>query len=30
VSLRRAGENCRRAFLGEPPLHLIGEEEKML
>ena len=30
ISLRRAVENCRRALIGEPPLHLIGEEEKMV
>jgi phosphoglycerate dehydrogenase-like enzyme len=30
VSLRRAVANCRRALLGETPLHLIGPEERML
>jgi phosphoglycerate dehydrogenase-like enzyme len=30
VSLRRAIANCRRALLGQPPLHLIGAEERML
>ena len=29
VSLRRAVANCRRALLGEPPLHLIGDDERM-
>lgn len=28
VSLRRAVENCRRALLGESPLHLAGPEER--
>jgi phosphoglycerate dehydrogenase-like enzyme len=30
VSLRRAVANCRRALRGEPPLHLIGPEERMM
>ena len=30
VSLRRAVANCRRAILGEPPLNLIGPDERML
>ena len=30
VALRRAVANCRRALLGETPLHLIGAEERML
>jgi phosphoglycerate dehydrogenase-like enzyme len=30
VSLRRAVANCRRALLGEPPLHLIGPDERMM
>ena len=30
TSLRRAVANCRRAILGERPLHLIGAEERML
>jgi glycerate dehydrogenase len=29
VALRRAAENCRRALLGETPLHVIGPEERM-
>jgi phosphoglycerate dehydrogenase-like enzyme len=30
VSLRRAVDNCRRALLGETPLHLIGDDERMI
>ena len=30
VSLRRAVANCRRAILGDPPLNLIGPDERML
>jgi phosphoglycerate dehydrogenase-like enzyme len=30
VSLRRAVANCRRALLGEIPLHLIGPDERMM
>ena len=30
VSLRRAVANCRRALLGETPLHLIGPDERMM
>lgn len=30
VSLRRAIANCRRALGGEPPLHLIGPDERMM
>ncbi len=30
VAMRRAVANCRRALLGEAPLHLIGAEERML
>jgi phosphoglycerate dehydrogenase-like enzyme len=30
VSLRRAVANCRRALLGEPPLNLIGPDERMI
>ncbi len=30
VSLRRAVANCRRALVGETPLHLAGEEERMM
>lgn len=30
VSLRRAVANCRRAISGEPPLNLIGPDERML
>jgi glycerate dehydrogenase len=30
VSLRRAVANCRRALLGEPPLNLIGPDERMM
>jgi phosphoglycerate dehydrogenase-like enzyme len=29
VALRRALVNCRRVFAGEPPLHLIGPDERM-
>jgi phosphoglycerate dehydrogenase-like enzyme len=29
VSLRRAVANCRRALLGETPLHLAGDDERM-
>jgi phosphoglycerate dehydrogenase-like enzyme len=29
TSLRRAVANCRRALLGETPLHLAGDEERM-
>ena len=29
VSLRRAVENCRRALIGEAPLHLIGLDERL-
>jgi phosphoglycerate dehydrogenase-like enzyme len=29
AALRRAVENCRRALLGEPPLHLVGADEYM-
>jgi phosphoglycerate dehydrogenase-like enzyme len=29
VSLRRAVANCRRALIGETPLHLIGPDERM-
>lgn len=28
VALRRAVENCRRALMGDPPLHIITAEEK--
>jgi phosphoglycerate dehydrogenase-like enzyme len=30
VGLRRAIENCRRAFTGETPRHLIGSDERMM
>jgi phosphoglycerate dehydrogenase-like enzyme len=30
VSLRRAVENCRRALLGEMPLHIIGPGERLI
>ena len=30
VSLRRAVANCKRAILGQPPLNLIGPDERML
>ncbi len=30
VALRRAAANCRRALAGEPPLHLIGPDERMM
>jgi phosphoglycerate dehydrogenase-like enzyme len=30
ITLRRAVENCRRALVGETPLHLAGPEERML
>lgn len=30
VSLRRAVANCRRALMGETPLHLIGPEERLM
>ena len=30
VGLRRAVENCRRALVGETPLHLIGDDERMM
>jgi phosphoglycerate dehydrogenase-like enzyme len=30
VALRRAAANCRRALLGETPLHLIGPDERMM
>ena len=29
VALRRALDNCCRALRGEPPLHLVGPEERM-
>jgi phosphoglycerate dehydrogenase-like enzyme len=29
LSLRRAVENCRRALVGETPLHLIGSDERL-
>jgi phosphoglycerate dehydrogenase-like enzyme len=29
-SLRRAGENCRRALTGEAPLHVIGLDERLM
>jgi phosphoglycerate dehydrogenase-like enzyme len=29
VALRRAVENCRRALLGDPPLHLVAPDEHM-
>jgi phosphoglycerate dehydrogenase-like enzyme len=29
ISLRRAVENCRRALIGEAPLHLIGLDERL-
>ena len=29
VALRRAVENCRRALLGQPPLHLVGPDDRM-
>jgi phosphoglycerate dehydrogenase-like enzyme len=30
VSLRRAVENCRRALIGEEPLHVIGLDERLM
>ena len=30
MAMRRAVANCRRALLGQTPLHLIGAEERML
>jgi phosphoglycerate dehydrogenase-like enzyme len=30
IGLRRAVENCRRALTGEPPLHVIGPDERLL
>ena len=29
VALTRAVANCRRAFIGEAPLHLIGDDERL-
>jgi phosphoglycerate dehydrogenase-like enzyme len=29
VAVRRAVENCRRVFLGEAPLNLVGQDERM-
>jgi hypothetical protein len=29
VSLRRAVANCRRALIGEAPLHLVRNQERM-
>ena len=30
ISLRRAVENCRRALIGEAPLHVIGLDERLM
>jgi phosphoglycerate dehydrogenase-like enzyme len=30
ISLRRAVENCRRALIGEAPLHVIGLDERLI
>jgi len=30
VGIRHAAANCRRVLLGEPPLHLIGDDERMM
>src|SRR6266702_7603600 len=30
LSLRRAVENCRLALTGEPPLHIIGLDERLM
>jgi glycerate dehydrogenase len=30
ISLRRAVENCRRALIGETPLHVIGLDERLM
>jgi phosphoglycerate dehydrogenase-like enzyme len=30
ISLRRAIENCRRALMGETPLHVIGPDERLI
>ena len=30
VGIRNAAANCRRALLGEPPLYLIGDDERMM
>jgi hypothetical protein len=30
IGLRRAVENCRRALMGETPLHVIGADERLM
>jgi phosphoglycerate dehydrogenase-like enzyme len=30
ISLHRAVENCRRALIGETPLHVIGPDERLI
>jgi phosphoglycerate dehydrogenase-like enzyme len=30
ISLRRAVQNCRRALIGEAPLHIIGPDERLM